>query len=124
VLNQILTSLEVTFCDAHGTLLLLFGEDLFNLAFEVLDLLHPPVGFFNWDLSTDHLGALVAGSLHSLLDDFAVRFCGERTGSTTSSSTGGTTDTMEVDLVTLWCFVVDDCRDVLDVETTRGNVSS
>ena len=109
MLYQVLTSFEVTLCDTHGTLLLLFSENLFNLTLEVLDLLHPPVSLFDRDLPTDYLGALVARSLDSLLDNLAIGFCGKRAGPTTSSSTSGTTDTMQVDFVALRCFVVDDC---------------
>jgi hypothetical protein len=121
--DQVLSTLEVTFCYAEDALLLLFFQNIFNLVLEVLDLLDPLVCLFGGYLSTDDLGTLFAARLDSLLDNLAVGLSGERTCATTSSSTGGTTDTMQVDLVALRGFVVDDCCDVLDIETTGGDVS-
>lgn len=120
--DQVLSALEVAFCDAEDTLLFLFFENLFDLFLKVLDLLDPLVCLLGRYLSADDLGALFAARLDCLLDDLAVRLSSERTRATTSSSTSGTTDTMQIDLVTLRCFVVDDCRDVLDIETTRSDV--
>lgn len=122
VSDEILTALEVTLSDAEDALLLLLLEYLLNLILEVLDLREPLVRLLGWHLSADNLCALFAAGLDCLLHDLAVRLGSKCTGTTTASSTSCTTDTVKVDLVALRGFVVDDCCDVLDIETTGSDV--
>jgi hypothetical protein len=65
---------------------------------------------------------LDARAFYGLLDDFAVGFGGEGTGATAAAGTGCSADSVEIDLMGLGCFVVDDCVDAFDVETSRCEI--
>jgi hypothetical protein len=62
-----------------------------------------------------------AGS-HGELDDLAVRLGSDGACTTRATGTGGTTDTVQVDLVALRSFVVNDSFNTFDIQTTGGNV--
>lgn len=66
--------------------------------------------------------ALGFGGFDDGFDDFAVFFAGESACAAGAARTGGTTNSVEVDVVGLGRFVVNYCGDVFDVKTAGGEI--
>lgn len=73
-------------------------------------------------MPADRLGALGSRGFDGRFDDFAVRLGRDGAGVAGATRARGTPDAVQVDFVGLRGFVVEDCGDVFDVETARGEV--
>lgn len=122
VLHQVLTLGELHLSLGELLLGLLFLQDLRHLIGHVLGLLGPAVGDSLLDDTAGNLGTLGFTSLDGELDDLAVWLGGDGACTTRTTGTGCTTNTMQVDLVALGGFVVNDGFDTLDIQTTGRNV--
>lgn len=123
VYHDVLTALELHLGLRELLIFLLFLENLDNLVGHVVDFLGPGISFGSIDDTTGDLGALGSAGFDGLLNDFAVRLSGEGARATSTTSTSCTSNSVKVDLVGLRCFVVDDCVDALDIQTTGSKIS-
>ena len=73
-------------------------------------------------MPADRLGALSSRRFDGRFDNFAVRLGRDGAGVAGATRARGTPDAVQVDFVRLRGFVVEDCGDVFDVETARGEV--
>lgn len=122
VLHQVLTLGELHLSLGELLFGLLFLQDLGDLVSHVLGLLGPAVGNSLLDDTTGNLGTLGFTGPDGELDDLAVWLGGDSACTTRTTGTGCTTNTMQIDLVALGGFVVNDGFDTLDIQTTGRNV--
>lgn len=115
VLHQVITLVHLHLGLRQLLLELLFLENLLDLALKILRLLGPRVGDCDLNHSADNLGTLGLTGLHGRLDNLTVGFSGDCAGATGATGTSGTTDTMQIDFVALWGFVVDNGLHTLDI---------
>lgn len=103
---------------------LLFLQDLGDFVGQILGLLRPAICNSLLDHTTGDLGTLRFACSDGKLDDLAIGLGGNRACTTRATGTSCTTNTMQIDLMALGSFVVDDCLNALDIQTTRRNVGS
>ena len=105
---------------------LLFGllllEHLLDLTLQLLCFRGVAVSDARVDHAAGDLGPLRLACFHGCLDDLAVWFGGYCACAAGAAGTSRSSYSVQVDFVALGCFVVDDCFDALDVQTTRGEV--
>lgn len=122
VLHQVLTLGDLHLSLRELFLCLLFFENLVDFLLHVLSSGGPGVSDSRVDDAGGNLGALRFAGLHGGFDDLAVWLSGDGAGTTGAARTGGTTDSVEIDLVVLGSFVVNDGFDAFDIKTTGGQI--
>ena len=122
VLHQVLTLGELHLSLGELLLGLLLLQDLGHFIGQILGLLGPAIGNSLLNDTAGNLGTLGFASLDGELDNLAVRLGGNGTGTTRTTGTGCTTDTVQVDLMALRSFVVNDGFDTLDIQTTGRDI--
>lgn len=105
-------------------LLLLLLQNLFDLILKCVDLAADGVNLGSVKDAGNDLDRLVLGSFDRSFDDLAVGLSGERNGAALAACARSAPNAMEVGLVGLGRFVVDDDFDAFDVETTRSEIGS
>lgn len=104
--------------------LLLLLQDLHDLLRHPVHTRRVRVRLARLDHPRRDLGACCTRRLDRGLDDLAVWFGGEGAGATRAAGTSCAADSVKVDLEGLWCFVVDDDFDALDIQTTGREIGT
>jgi len=97
-------------------------ENFFDFIGHGFDFLRPGVCFYDVNDSRYDFCALSFACFDGGFDDFSVGLRSNGAGSTGTASASGSTDAVQVYFMGLGGFVVDDCGNVLDVETAGGDI--